>query len=155
MSRYKFTLSGSSIRILKENDSPLIIETVESVSINFLDDRESNDSIVDFDPTFEFWEELVALNERVSKINEYYSHRQAYFSSDLHVPDISEFEVGYNKRLPAYEACIAYSAGGNILRLNQETNTVFGEYPSYRRLFRHAYSEATGEVPEYLREFRY
>jgi hypothetical protein len=152
MSRYKFSLTGASLAMLCENESPLYYICEEPSSMLFVDDGDDIDEITKFDPSYEFWCELVRLNTFTSKLSEFHSSHSVYDIPDEALPDSEHFRIPYSPELPEYEAKIAHEIGRILFRKRLETNTVMKEHSELRRLFRHAYGEAEGTVPEYLKE---
>lgn len=149
MSEYHFTLNGDGMVALSRDDDFVFLEGVDG-SVHFIEEQTEN--MVNHAPTDGFWESLIELNQISADL---LSHKQSY---PVHVepftPDVSDCKVPSMPSLPKYEERIAQEFYSTIMHYRKETNTVYQEYPSLRKLLSAAYDELHKgiEKPYYLHD---
>jgi len=151
MTQYKFQLSSSKIVTLTKGNERLFMHT-QVDNIRFVGERDDMGHLTEYKPTQQFWEFLVQVNIHTSEMTQQIKHM--HLDEEV-IPDIEQWGLLTARFLPKYEERIAFNIEEFLAELRMKTNKVFAENPRMRELFRHAYTEATGEVPEYLCEFRY
>lgn len=149
MSKYTITVSGTSGVVLYENDSPLITCGADGRDFHFVDDITQYDEVTQFTPTWEFYQALVDIEEYTGEMAQQIKFLRV---PDEAIPDAKEWGLLHYPTLPKYEERLLIEIQFKLFKCRLNTRTVFEDIPSFRRLFRHAFTEVNGEVPEYLTE---
>lgn len=151
---YEITVSGSEVVSLKENDNQLFLVDLRDgpKSIHFHDDLENVKHAQKFEPSPEFWKALVEMNSITSDLSDTIKHLTV---PEKAVPDRTQWKLPHYPHLPKYEELLVMEIGWYLFMIREGTIKPFEDYPTLRRLFRAAYTETTGSVPDYLTETRY
>jgi len=152
MSQYQFRLGGAEVVRLIRDNTTLYADVGSVEIIRYIPDIDDMPEVTEFEPTHEFWHALIKINEFTAELTEQIKNLHL---DDGAIPNIDEWGRLVFKHLPKYEEKIASTIQEFLIDLRMDTNTVFKENEELRRLFKYAYTEYTGDVPEYLCDFRY